>query len=471
MEFYNEHIGSIDMLIFFLKGSEFFNLKRIFSKKDLIKLMIPLILELLLTLLAGMIDSVMVSDAGEAAVSGVSLIDTVFQLLIYIFAAFGTGGAVVAGQYLGAERSDAARETTDQLLWFSGLFSMFVMAMMYGIRRMLLSRVFGTIAPEVYWNANRYLLIVSLSIPAISIYESGAAVFRTMGNAKITMFISLIMNMINICGNAWLIYGAGMGTAGAATATVIARYISAGLIIALLLRPNQPLFLKRSLRFIPDMVLIRKILQIGIPNGIENGLFQMGKIILTSLIASLGTSAIAANAISLTISSIQVIPGTAVSMATITVIARCVGAGNEKQVRYYNRWLLGTTYVILIAFCGVLWMNLPAILSWYHLTDQTALLARQMVLIHTLGAMLIWPLTFVLPSSLRAAGDVRFVMVTSVISMFAFRLGAAYLLARNFGMGALGVWLAMLCDWGFRALVFGIRWISGCWKNKSVIAY
>lgn len=444
-------------------------MNRIFSKRDLVRLILPLIVELLLTLLVGMIDSAMVSSAGESAVSGVSLIDTVFQLLIYIFSAFGTGGAVVAGQYLGAGQQENARKTVDQLVWFSAISSVVIMGLIYGIRGFLLGRVFGSITEDVYWNAHRYLLIVALSIPALSIYESGAAVFRTMGNAKITMILSAVMNMINICGNALLIYVAGLGTAGAAIATVIARYVAALIMIVLLLRPGQMLSLSRSLRFVPNGGLIKRILQIGVPNGIENGLFQVGKIIVASLVASFGTSAIAANAICITISAIQVIPGSAVSLAATTVIARCVGAGDEKQVRYYNRLLLCTTYAVLIVFCGIFWFALPVILRWYHLSAETALLTQQMVLVHTLGAMVIWPLTFLLPSSMRAAGDVRFAMVTSVLSMFIFRLGAAYLLARNFGMGALGVWLAMLCDWGFRAIVFSFRWLSGGWKNKSII--
>lgn len=440
-----------------------------FSKWDLARLILPLIIELFLTLLVGMFDSVMVSSAGESAVSGVSLIDTVFQLLIYIFAAFGTGGAVVAGQYLGAGRQRNARETVDQLVWFSGISSLVIMAFIYANRGFLLGHVFGSITEEVHWNANRYLLIVALSIPALSIYESGAAIFRTMGNSKITMLLSAVMNLINICGNAILIYGARLGTAGAAAATVAARYIAAILMIVLLLRTDQTLYLTRSLHFVPNSGSIKRILQIGVPNGIENGLFQVGKIILAGLFTRFGTSAIAANAISLTISGIQVIPGSAISLAATTVIARCVGAGDEKQVHYYNRLLLGITYGILIVFCAAFWLALPMILGWYHLSAETTILTTQMVLIHTLGAMLIWPLTFVLPSSMRAAGDVQFAMVISVISMFVFRLGAAYLLALSFGLGALGVWLAMLCDWGFRAVVFSLRWLSGGWKNKSVI--
>lgn len=455
------------MLIFF--ESENIDLKRIFSGKDLAKLIFPLVIELMLTLLVGMIDSVMVSSAGEAAVSGVSLVDTVFQLLIYIFSAFGTGGAVVAGQYLGAGQKDHAKETAQQLVWFSAFSSIAIMGMVYLIRGFLLGHVYGAITQEVHWNANRYLMIVGLSIPALSIYESGAAIFRTMGNSRITMMLSAVMNIVNICGNAILIYGVGMGTAGAATATVVARYTAAVIMILLLLRTNQPLYLERTLKYIPDGNKIRRILQIGVPNGIENGLFQVGKIILAGLFTRFGTSAITANAVCLTISGIQVIPGSAISLAATTVIARCVGAGDEKQVRFYNRLLLGISYITMIVFCGAFWFGLPAILPLYHLSGQTAVLTTKMVLVHTLGAIIIWPLTFVLPSSMRAAGDVRFAMITSAVSMFVFRLGAAYLFALNWGMEALGIWYAMLCDWGFRAIIFSLRWICGGWKNKGII--
>ncbi|MGN0801028.1 MAG: MATE family efflux transporter [Candidatus Faecivicinus sp.] len=444
-------------------------MKELFTGRDLARLIAPLMLELALTLLVGMIDSVMLAGVGEAAVSGVSLIDTVFQLLIYIFAAFGAGGAVVAGQYLGANRTGEARDAADQLVWFSGLISLAAAAIVLGAHNLLLDSLFGAITPEVHLNASRYLRIAALSIPAISIYESGAAIFRTMGSTGTTMRISLAMNAVNVLGNAVLIYGAHWGAAGAAAATVAARCVAALLMIALLLRPKQSLHLTRSLRFRPNGALIRRILRIGVPNGIENGLFQLGKILLARLVACFGTSAIAANAVCQVIASIQVIPGSAVSTASVTVIARCTGADDEPQIRRCSRRLLAIAYGVLIPFCGALWLALPAILSWYHLSPETALLARQMVLTHTLGAMIIWPLAFVLPSFLRAAGDVRFAMAVSVLSMFAFRLGAAWLLARRLGAGALSVWLAMICDWAFRALVFSLRWLNGRWRGKSVI--
>ncbi|MCM1467126.1 MAG: MATE family efflux transporter [Alistipes sp.] len=442
---------------------------RIFSKKELLKLIFPLMIELALTLLVGMIDSVMVSSVGEAAVSGVSLIDTVFQLLIYIFAAFGTGGAVVAGQYLGAGKKEEARETAGQLVWFSGLVSVGIMGGVYLLRNFLLTVVFGAITQEVHTCADRYLLIAAVSIPALSVYESGAAVFRTMGNSKITMYLSAMMNGINFCGNAFLIYVLKLGTAGAAAATVISRYAAAFVMIYLLLQKKQELYLEKTLHYRPDGTLIRRILSIGVPNGVENGLFQAGKIILASLVAGFGTSAITANAICQTISSIQVIPGSAMQLAATTVIARCVGAGDEKQTRYYNRLLITLSYLALFVFCGVLWFMLPVILKWFHLSQATAELTSQMVLVHTVGSVLIWSLTFVLPASMRAAGDVKFAMIISIISMWVFRIGAAYVFANALGFGALGVWLAMICDWLFRAVIFSVRWLSGKWKMYRAI--
>ena len=443
--------------------------EKIFSKKDLAKLIFPLMIELALTLLVGMIDSVMVSSVGEEAVSGVALIDTVFQLLIYIFAAFGTGGAVVAGQYLGAGKQIEARETSGQLVWFSGLVSLGITGLIYLLRKLLLTVVFGAITQEVYDSANIYLLISALSIPALSVYESGAAVFRTMGNSKITMYLSAMMNFINICGNAFLIYFLKLGTAGAAIATVISRYAAAIVIICLLLQKKRTLYLEKTFHYKPNGALIKKILSIGVPNGVENGLFQAGKIILVSLVTSFGTSAITANTVCQTIASIQVIPGSAMQLAATTVIARCIGAGDVDQSKYYNRLLLTMSYAALFLFCGAMWFFLPTILKWYNLSQATAELTRQMVLVHTVGAVLIWSLTFVLPSSMRAAGDVKFAMIISIISMWVFRIGAAYLFANGFGLGALGVWFAMVCDWLFRAIVFSIRWLSGKWKSFRAI--
>lgn len=445
------------------------NSVRLFSQRDIFKLFVPLMAELALTLMVGVIDSIMVSGVSEAAVSGVSLIDTIFQLLIYIFAAFGTGGAVVAGQYLGAKKNTEACDTANQLVWFSAIISVGIMLLIYLVRPILLGHVFGTLSSEVYHHANNYLLVVALSIPALSIYESGAAIFRTMGNSKITMFLAALMNIINFLGNTVLIYACKLEVTGSAISTVISRYIAAAIMIGLLMGSNHILHIKKTLSYHPNKFLIRRILSIGIPNGVENGLFQAGKIILASLVASFGTSSIAANAICQTISSIQVIPGSAMQLVATTIIARCIGAQDEKQAIYYNRIMIIMSYVVLLLFCGILWFLLPIILPWYHLSNETVILTRQMLFVHTLAAMLIWSLSFVLPASMRAAGDVRFIMIMSIISMWIFRIGAAYFLSYPLKFGALGIWIAMLCDWMFRAIIFSFRWHSGKWKNRKII--
>lgn len=442
---------------------------KLFSRQDLIRLVLPMLADLTLTLLVGMIDSVMVAGVGEDAVSGVSLVDTVMQIIILVFSAFATGGAVVAGQYLGAKNDRLACRTTTELVWFSGMVSLVLMLAMYAIKGLILNVLFGTITPQVYYHANRYLIVVVLSIPALSLYQSCAAIFRTMGKAQFAMKMSMVMNIINVVGNALLIYGFQMGTAGAAASTVIARYAAAVIAVILLLDDKQMLHLEKTLRYRPDKSLIKKILQIGVPNGVENGLFQLGKLMLLSLISTFGTSAIAANSVSQVMASLVCIPGNAMGMAETTVIARCVGAREEEQTKYYNRVLLAMSYLCMATVCVVLMILLPWILKLYHLTPETAELATQMTKIHSFAAIILWPAAFVLPSALRAAGDVKYAMIVSVTSMWIFRIGAAYFLANTLHLGATGAWWAYVCDWMFRTLMFVTRWGSGKWKDKGIL--
>lgn len=443
--------------------------KKLFSRQDLLRLVLPMLADLALTLLVGMIDSVMVAGVGEDAVSGVSLVDTVIQIIILVFSAFATGGAVVAGQYLGARREDLACQTTSQLVWFSGLVSLALMALMYAIRGFILNVLFGSITPEVYYHANRYLLVVVLSVPALSLYQSCAAIFRTMGKAQFAMKMSMVMNAINVVGNALLIYGLHMGTAGAAASTVISRYAAAIVSVMMLTDGGQVLHVEKTLHYRPDRGLIGKILQIGVPNGVENGLFQIGKLMLLSLISTFGTSAIAANSVSLVMASLSCIPGNAMGMAETTVIARCVGAKEEEQTRYYNRVLMLISYLCMGIACTVIVLLLPWILRLYHLTPETAALATEMTKIHSFTGIVLWPAAFVLPSALRAAGDVKYAMIVSIVSMWIFRIGAAYFLANTLQLGAVGAWWAYACDWTFRGLMFTARWVSGRWKNKGIL--
>ena len=439
-----------------------------FSNRALKRLIAPMIIEQFLAILVGMSDSIMVATVGEHAVSGVSLVDNIFILLIYLFAALATGGAVVMGQYLGQNKHEKANRAVNQLILFTALFAICIMIGLYLARNLILHRVFGAIEANVMEASKTYLLIVSASIPFIALYNAGAAVFRTMGNSKVPMYLSMMMNAINVGGNAILIFGFGMGVAGAATSTLVSRVISAVAIILLLCSPEHLLHLERPFSFKLDFGMLKKIAYIGIPNGLENGMFQLGKIMVLSMITGFGTAAIAANAVSNIIAPFQVLPGMSVGMAVITVCSRCVGAGDYEAARYYTRKILKLVHILIIVFSVTTLVALPGIMHLYNLSDDAMTFTKQIIWYHGICCMLIWPEAFTLPNTLRAASDVKFCMILSIISMWVFRIAFSYIIAVRMGMGVLGVWIAMTIDWAVRAVLFIIRYRGKRWQHKSI---
>ena len=349
----------------------------LFSNKMLLTLIIPLVIEQLLSVLVGMADSIMIASVGEAAVSGVSLVDQIMILLINMFAALATGGVVVAGQYLGQKKQEQACRSATQLVWFITICAIVITLLVYAGKYMILHGIFGEIEPDVMRHANIYLLIVTASIPFVALYNGGAAIFRAMGNSRMPMQVSIIMNIINIGGNAILIYGFHRGTEGVAIPTLISRMTAAVIIITLLCNQELTLHIEKTFRYRVDWNLVKKILSIGVPNGLENSMFQLGKILVLSLISTFGTYAIAANAVSNAIALFQILPGMAISFAVTTVISRCVGAGDYEQVKYYNKKLLIITYVSMAATVGFIFLILPFILRAYNLSDLTAETTRQ----------------------------------------------------------------------------------------------
>ena len=441
----------------------------LFDNKALVTLIIPLIVEQLLAVLVGMADSIMIASVGEAAVSGVSLVDQVMVLLINIFAALATGGAVVAGQYLGHRRREAACESATQLVWFITVCAVVITVVVYAGKSVILHGVFGKIEPDVMRHADIYLMIVTMAIPFMALYNSGAAIFRAMGNSKISMQVSIIMNIINVAGNAILIYGFHRGTEGVAIPTLVSRIVAAVIIIVLLCDEKQTLHIRRTWRYRVDWSHVKKILSVGVPNGLENSMFQLGKILVLRLVSTVGTYAIAANAVSNAIALFQILPGMAINLAVTTVIARCVGAGDYDQVRYYNKRLLIITHIGVAVMVFGVFAILPLILKAYHLSDVTAEVTRQIIYFHGLSAIVIWPASFTLPSTFRASGDAKACMIISMVSMWIFRIVFSYILGKYLGLGVFGIWVAMVVDWAFRALCFIIRYFRGGWKKQALV--
>lgn len=431
-----------------------------FSKKDLIKLLLPLIVEQILAVLVGMIDVVMVSVVGDAAISGVSLVDSISLLIIQLLAALATGGAVVSAQYLGKKKSESACKAAGQLLLITTMVSVLITAVALIGNRHLLGAVFGDVEEAVMNNAMIYFGISALSYPFLGIYNSCAALYRSMGNSKVSMMASIAMNLINVIGNSICIFGLRMGVEGVAIPTLISRAFAALLMLYLIQSPNNVIriYRLRELRF--DKVMIKKIMAIGIPNGLENGMFQFGKITLQSLVSSLGSTAVIAGyAVAANLVTLQYLPGNAIGLGLITIIGQCVGAGEYKQAKEYTKKLMIINYITIAVMCSCMMLGKKQLLGLYILSSQAAAMAGEMITAHSI-AMIVWPLAFTLPYTLRASFDAKFTMSVSVVSMWLFRIGFAYLFVKVLNFGIMGIWYAMFIDWAVRGIIFSIRFLG-----------
>lgn len=442
----------------------------LFTNRMLLRLIFPLVIEQALAALVGMCDGVMVSSAGEAAISGVSLVDMINNVIINLFAALATGGAVITSQFLGARRQEEARRSAGQLVCMAAGFGLGIMAFCLLLAQGMLRLFFGSIEADVMSAGLLYFRITALSFPFLALYNAGAAIFRSMGNSKVSMKVSLVMNVINVGGNALCIYGLHMGVAGVAVPTLVSRAVAAVLILILAARPSQ------EVRLLPQNLthlypkMMGRILQIGIPSAFESCLFQLGRVVVVSMIALFGTTQTSANAVANNLDSISIIIGQAMGLAMITVVGQCMGAGEPEQAERQTKKLMRWVYVAQ-GLCNILVIaGLPLLIGCYQsLSPETAELSRTLVLIHSVGALILWPVAFVLPNALRAAGDVRFTMAVSIASMVLWRIGFSWILCVKLGYGATGVWIAMVLDWICRTAFFVWRFLSGVWKKKRLV--
>ena len=443
----------------------------LFSRNALVRLIIPLIIEQLLLMTVGMADTVMVTTAGEAAVSGVSLVDNINTLIIQIFSALSTGGAVVVSQYLGRQEVEQAKTASKQLLYTMCAVSLLLMTAALLFRQHILSLIFGRVEADVMTSALIYFLLTAAAYPFMGIYNAGAALFRAMGNSKVSMFCSLIINFINIAVNAIFIFGFHFGAAGAGIGTLVSRIAAAVIIMTLLNHPDHLVRVDGLLRFQLNGGMIKRILFIGIPNGLENGMFQAGKLMVLNLITTFGTSAVAANAIANSVAGVVNVPGMALGLAIITVVGRCMGAGATDQAVTYTKRLVGVCYLFMLVMSTGMFFLADFLVSLFNLSPEAVGMAAQVLRICAVGNVIFWPMSFTLPNSLRAAGDAVFTMMVSLCSMFACRVALSYVLACYWGLnlGLAGVWLAMVADWIVRSFLFLLRYWRGSWKKIKVI--
>ena len=442
---------------------------RLFSRKDLVRLIIPLIVDQFLQVAVGLSDSIMVARVGEAAVSGVSLVDTVMLLIINIFTALATGGAVIAGQYLGRKDPKTGCEATAQLFNFTFLFSIFIMILGYLGQNVIPYHVFGKIEPEVMKDSRTYLLIVLASIPMIAMYNAGAAIFRAMGNSNIAMKTSLLMNSINVFGNALLIFGFHCGVEGVAIPTVVSRGVACVVILVLLNNQEHALHILHPYPFKIKWDVLKKILYIGIPNGLENSMFQLGKLAIQSTVSTLGTTAIAAQAMTNILENLNGMAAIGIGVGLMTIVGQCMGADRKDEAVYYIKKLSVIAEVAIIVSCLLVFALTGPVTVLGGMEPASAKMCFHMVIWITIVKPIVWTLAFIPAYGLRAAGDVKFSMAASCITMWLCRFCLCVILIRFLEFGTMGVWIGMFADWTVRAVIFTWRFHSRRWLRYKVI--
>ena len=440
-----------------------------FSNRDLKNMIVPLFFEQLLVMLVGIMDTFIVSYVGEAAVSGVSLVNSFNTIFIYLFTALASGGAVVISQYIGNKDQKNSVRSSSQLLMFSTLLSIVLTCIVLMFHQAILSALFGKVEIDVMNACITYIVISALSYPFIAIYNAGASLFRSMGKTKTTMYVSLASNIINVIGNCIGVFVLHAGVAGVAIPSLIARAFSAIVITKLCFQQNQMTYYTKKDLFAFDTDILRKVLSIAVPNGIENGIFQFVKVALSSVVALFGTYQIAANGVAQSIWSLAALMGVTLGPVYITVIGQCMGSGNQEQAKYYFKKLNKLAIVLSIVWNLIVLALTPVFMHFYQLSSETLQLIFYLVVIHGVFNAIVYPISGPLSNGLRAAGDVKFTMIVSIASTLLARFFFSIIFAIYLNMGVIGIAFAMCLDWTIRAVIFYCRYRSLKWLEFKVI--
>ena len=440
-----------------------------FSTRDLRRLIVPLFLEQLLVILVGLADTFVISFAGEVAVSGVSLVNAFNTIFIFLFTALASGGAVIVSQYIGGEKMEMAGESASQLLMVSTLFSGVIMAVILLSGCPLMGLLFGKVERDVMDACMIYLRISACSYPALAIYNAGAALFRSIGKTSTTMDIAIFSNVINVVGNVIGVFVLHAGVAGVAVPSLIARTFSAVVVTVLCFRKRNGVYYKKRWICHFNAGLLKRILVIAVPNGVEQGIFQFVKVALSSVVALFGTSQIAANGIAQSIWSLAALVCVTMGPVFITVIGQCMGSRDTEQAENYFRKLLKITLLISVVWNVLVFALTPLVMQFYDVSEETKRLTVVLVLIHNIFNCIAFPFADPLGKGMRAAGDVRFTMVVSLATTIGVRLIFSLLFAIVMDMEVIGIAWAMCLDWCSRAVIFYIRFRRGKWKQFRLI--
>lgn len=443
--------------------------QHLFSNRDLRILLIPLVIEQILNALMGTVDTMMVSNVSSSAISAVSLVDSINVLVIQVFSALAAGGTIICSQYMGQKDIKNATKTAQQLVMIVTVISVIITAICVVGQVPILRLVFGQVEVSVMRDSEIYFLYTALSFPFIGIFNAGSSVFRAQENTRLPMVVSVISNVMNVMGNAILIFGFHMGVAGAAISTLVSRVFCAVVIMWYLRMPRQEIVVRDYLKIRPHGKRIKMLLAVGIPTGIENGMFQFGKLAIQSTVSTLGTAAIAAQAMTNILENMNGIAAMGIGIGLMTIVGECIGAGRRDEAIYYTKKLSWIAEVVVVISCILVYLLAEGITKVGGMEPESAKLCLFMMGWITVVKPLVWVLAFIPAYGMRAAGDVKFSMILSCISMWICRVSLCIFLCRVMGFGPIAVWIGMFTDWTVRGIVYMIRFHNRKWMDHQVI--
>lgn len=445
--------------------------QHMFTNRMIRNLLIPVVLEQLLNSIMGTADTMMVSNVGSAAISAVSLVDSINVLVIQAFSALAAGGAIVCAQYIGQRNKEKANESARQVLFIITAISVAVSLICLVFQKPLLRLIFGSVEAEVMRASEIYFFYTALSFPFIAAYDSAASIFRAQDNTRGPMTISMISNVMNIAGNAIMIWVFHMGVAGAALSTLISRVFCAVVVLIQLRkeREGQEIVVRDYFKIRPNWSMIKRILGIGIPSGVENSMFQLGKLAIQSTVSTLGTAAIAAQAMTNILENLNGIAAIGVGVGLMTIVGQCLGAGRKDEAVYYIKKLCVIAEIVVLTSCLIVFAFTKPVTILGGMEKESADMCFHMVMWITIMKPLVWTMAFVPGYGLRAAGDVKFSMIISCCTMWACRFCLCVFLIRVMGFGPMGVWIGMFADWTVRSIIFTWRFHSRKWLQHKVI--
>ncbi len=455
----------------------------LFTGKQLLWLILPIVIEQIFSTSLGMFDSMMVSSWIDAnAGNAVGNVDDINNLIIQLFSAFATGGVIITSQYLGAQKVEEANKSAKHVVVIVFMASTIICLLCLALNYPLLKLFFGGVTDDVFSYQRQYFYITALSFPFIGLFNVCAALLRAQRKSRVTMISAGISLAVNLVLNTMFMLVFDWGVMGAALATLISRVVPAAYTLYLITRKKFIVHIKIFEKFRFDWAMVKHILYIAIPSGIESCLFQLGKVMTSTFVNSSCYNVYSAeagkeinvmanaNTMAKSLNNIASVVGGGVNTSVLTVIGQSVGTGDTDCVKYYIKKMFIISFIANACAVGLIMATCPLLLNLYGYTNESKQIALRCLYFCLSFQFITYPLSFTSPAVLKATSDVRYVMFSAVGSMIIVRVGLCWLLASgtfSFQLGAYGYWIAMCADWVMRSVLFMARLLSGRWKNSS----